>query len=522
MPEKPFTNDDLKQLESRGISEDLVRAQIDKLTKPAAFTHIERPCSLGDGILAVSDDEANALAAMHRAAAEKGLFMKFVPASGAASRMFKLLLSFHNNETTFTPEELRKNAEAGDKDSGDLSAFLSNLEKFAFFDDLRSVMSEKGLDPKALAASGKYREILRFLLTPEGLDYAELPKGLLKFHRYEDGVRTPFEEHLVEAAEYVRDADGVCRLHFTVSPEHRSRFESLLKNVRPSYEKAYGVEYRVEFSIQKPSTDTIAVDEKGLPFRLEDGSLLFRPGGHGALIENLNDLDADIVFVKNIDNVVPDRLKDHTYLWKTILGGLMIRLREKIFAFMEALSEGKPDDRLVDEALAFLRDTLSVEPPEGDLTPQKTVDFLKEKLNRPIRICGVVKNVGEPGGGPFWVREPDGALSKHLVESAQLDPNSDQQKEVWNSATHFSPVDLVCGLRDYRGRPFDLTRHVDPDAAIIAEKSKDGRTLKALELPGLWNGAMAHWNTIFVEVPIVTFNPVKTVMDLLRKEHQPA
>ena len=521
MPEIRFTKDDLKQLEGLGISEDHALAQIDKLTKPATFTHIERPCALEDGILAIPDNEAEALAAVHRAASEKGLFMKFVPASGAASRMFKMLLSFHNNETTFTRDDLLKNAESGDRDSRDLLDFLNDLEKFAFFDDLRSVMSGKGLDPGALAASGDYREILGFLLTSEGLDYAELPKGLLKFHRYKNGVRTPFEEHLVEAAEYVRDANGVCRLHFTVSPEHRSRFESLLENVGASYEKAYGVEYRVEFSIQKPSTDTIAVDENGLPFRLEDGSLLFRPGGHGALIENLNDLDADIVFVKNIDNVVPDRLKDPTYRWKTVLGGLLIRIREKIFAFMEALSEGNPDDRLIGEAVAFVRDTLSVAPPKSDLTPQKAVDFLISKLNRPIRICGVVKNVGEPGGGPFWVKEPDGTLSKQLVESAQLDPNSAQQKEIWNSATHFSPVDLVCGLRDYRGRPFDLTQYVDPDAAIIAEKSKDGRPLKALELPGLWNGAMARWNTIFVEVPIITFNPVKTVMDLLRKEHQP-
>jgi hypothetical protein len=346
---------------------------------------------------------------------------------------------------------------------------------------------------------------------------------LLKFHQYSNGRRTAFEEHLVEAADYVKDAHGLCRLHFTVSSEHQKRFEGLLEEVRHRYEKNYNARFQVDFSLQKRSTDTIAVDIYNQPFREKDGKLLFRPGGHGALIENLNDLKGDIIYIKNIDNVATDRIKGPTFLWKKILAGCLIELQKKIFTYLERLVAQKPDEQFLDEVTDFARERLCLTPPNS--WQRKSIrekrEFLLNKLNRPLRVCGMVKNEGEPGGGPFWVEGKDGALSMQIVESAQVDPNSNEQQAIFASGTHFNPVDIVCGVRDYIGDPFDLWNYIDADAVFISQKSKDGRNLKALELPGLWNGAMANWITLFVEVPIITFNPVKTINDLLRKEHQP-
>ena len=326
----------------------------------------------------------------------------------------------------------------------------------------------------------------------------------------------------MEAADYLKDEKGTCCLHFTVSPEHKQSFEALLESTKSRYEEGYGVRFHVDFSVQEKSTDTIAVDLENKPFRLNDGTLLFRPGGHGALIENLNDLKGDIIFIKNIDNVVPDRLKGHTFLWKKVIGGLLIQIQQKIFTYLERLSEGPVDEALLGEAFEFAQNDLCITPPRNqELTSdQAKQDFLLRMFYRPLRVCGMVRNVGEPGGGPFWVEAEDGSLSLQIVESAQVDPRSEQQQSILRSSTHFNPVDIVCGVRDWQGNPFDLRRFVDPDAVFISNKSKDGRDLKALELPGLWNGAMSYWNTIFVEVPLITFNPVKTIIDLLRKEHQ--
>jgi len=383
-------------------------------------------------------------------------------------------------------------------------------------------MAADGLDLELLIEKGEFKEILDYLLTAKGLNYAERPKGLLKFHRYQEGSRTAFAEHLVEAANYAKGSGGKSRLHFTVSPEHQTGFRELLTEISDEFAKEYGVRFAVDFSEQEKATDTIAVDLDNRPFREADGTLLFRPGGHGALLENLNRLAADIIFIKNIDNVVPDRLKDETFLWKKVLCGHLLKVQKKIFSYLEMLGEKPVPVKLVDEILHFIKLELAIQPPvDFDLrSDSEKCNFLMGILNRPIRVCGMVKNEGEPGGGPFWVADRDGSLSLQIVEGAQIDPAASGQQKVLQAATHFNPVDLVCGVRDWQGKPFDLKKYVDPEAVFIAQKSKDGRELKALELPGIWNGAMAYWNTIFVEVPLITFNPVKSVNDLLRAEHQ--
>jgi hypothetical protein len=436
--------------------------------------------------------------------------------------MFEIPLWFYTHKPQLDRNEIARRAKAGRGSSKDRLAFLDNFDRFAFFDALKRIMAEAGLNIDALLQEGRFGEILEYLLTPRGLNYANLPKGLLLFHGYPDGNRTSFEEHLVEASEYVRDARGVCRLHFTVSPEHREGFENLLETVRPLYEGTCHVEFQVDFSTQKESSNTIAVDMENRPFRLADGTIHFRPAGHGALIENLNNLRGDIVFIKNIDNIVLDRLKPPTFTWKKALAGYLLKIQQRIFSYVERLHKEIDEDRFFDEALDFvetelflpIRETLRL-----GSTGEKR-EFLLAALNRPLRVCGQVARRGEPGGGPFWVEGRDGTLSMQIVERAQVDPDSARQQEIWHAATHFNPVDVVCGVRDYLGNPFDLKKYVDPDAIIITKKSHEGRELKALELPGLWNGAMAHWITIFVEVPLITFNPVKTINDLLREEHQ--
>lgn len=469
-----FSSDDLRQMAELGIAPEEALRQIELFRNPPPFTRVLRPCRLGDGIRQLSKVAEPWLLARFEEAARGGRVAKLVPASGAATRMFKELL-------------------AGENDA--VRPFLENLPRFAFYEDLAGVPEDA---------------ILEHLLTEKGLDYADLPKGLLKFHRYPGGPRTPFEEHLVEAADVTRDADGVCRLHFTVSPQHQERFENLLEEVRPVYERRYGCRFQVSFSDQRRSTDTIAVDPENRPFRQEDGTLLFRPGGHGALLDNLNSLGWDLVLLKNIDNVVPDSRKPVVNGWKKALTGYLLALQERIFRLSERL---EADPAALEEAAKLVEEELSRPIPEGVDRRQ----FILEALNRPLRICGVVKNQGEPGGGPFWVEDACGQVSLQIVESSQIDPKV--RDEVLSRSTHFNPVDIVCALRDRHGAPYDLNRFVDPSTVFISSKSHEGRPLKALERPGLWNGAMAGWNTVFVEVPDETFAPVKTVMDLLRPEH---
>jgi hypothetical protein len=512
-----FSPRDLHQMSGMGIAPSEAARQVGLFRNPPPFTRVLRPCRPGDGIRSISLADHDELLSHFDAAARRGRIGKFVPASGAASRMFKELLGFLASPPETTP-------------SGAVRAFFENLHRFAFHEDLAAVLYADGIDLDEAVRSGDWRVVLRVLLEKPGLGYAECPKGLLLFHRYPEGPRTPFEEHLVEAAAIERSDDGLCLLHFTVSPEHQRDFERLLDRVRPGLEERFDCRFEVSFSTQRHATDTLAVDPRNQPFRLADGSLLFRPGGHGALIDNLNDLGRegwDIVLLKNIDNVVPNGRKAVVHLWKRLLGGCLLFVREQAFVHLDRLEaldgvRGQQAETVLREAGEFLAGELCRPLPGGfaqaDLLERQR--FLMDALDRPIRVCGVVRNQGEPGGGPFWVESPSGGISPQIVETSQIDPKDPEQQAALKASTHFNPVDIVCGLRDRHGRSYDLHRFVDPATVFIAEKSHEGQPLKALERPGLWNGAMAGWNTVFVEVPDATFAPVKTVMDLLRPEHQ--
>jgi len=519
----PFREDDLEQLRARGISVDEASEQVARLSAPPRYSDLDRPCTPGDGIEICNDAEVDELVTLGREAARQGQCRKFVPASGAATRMFRSLLRYQGPDRSLSAEELRAEIAAGNADAVEVRAFLDGLERFAFADELRAAVAARGRDLDALRGGGPYGPILDALLSGDGMGYAVLPKGLLKFHAYPEGARTPFEEHVVEAASVVKRADGLCRLSFTVSPEHLGRFESLLERIRAAYEGTLGVVLDVTFSTQKPSTDTLAVDGSDRPFRDDDGTLLFRPAGHGALLDNLADLDADLVWIKNIDNLVPDRLKAATFRWGQALVGRVVRLRRGIFDALERLDSTGGDGAAVDAALALAREIPGIDVSAAvSAPPRERRDALVRLLDRPVRACGMVRNTGEPGGGPFWVRNSRGEVTPQIVEMAQIDPDSSSQQRLVADSTHFNPVFMVCGLRDRHGRPYDLRDYVDPDTAIVARKSAGGRELKALERPGLWNGSMARWTTVFVEIPVIVFNPVKTVNVLLKEVHQPA
>ncbi|MEG2531363.1 MAG: DUF4301 family protein, partial [Raoultibacter sp.] len=379
--------------------------------------------------------------------------------------------------------------------------FFDNIRKFAFYDDLDAAcLRMVGKNIATLLAEGQYKAVVAALLEVGGLNYGSLPKGLLKFHTYKEGVRTPLEEHLVEGALYASGKSGRVNVHFTVSAEHRALFEALVREKAASFAKRYGVSYNISFSEQKPNTDTIAADMHNEPFR-DNGKLVFRPGGHGALIENLNDLDADIIFIKNIDNVVPDKLKGDTVLYKKLIAGVLVSLQQQAFQYLERLDSGDYTQEEILDILQFVQKKLFCKNPDiKHLEDSELVVYLRQKLNRPMRVCGMVKNVGEPGGGPFLAYNSDGTISLQILESSQIDMNDPVGKQMFEQGTHFNPVDLVCAVRDYKGHKFDLTRYVDPSTGFISYKSKNGKELKALELPGLWNGAMSDWSTVFVEV----------------------
>ncbi|MDR1225873.1 MAG: DUF4301 family protein [Prevotellaceae bacterium] len=503
-----FTPTDLRQLQALGISQGEVEQQIENFKRGFPFLRVVAPATPSKGILQPDAKKMDELVSVFDGF--KGSLLKFTPASGAASRMFKSL---------FEAEEILAGEEQPDFESKAMKPvkeFFEQLSKFAFYEELKSLLAKKGVSIEPVMEQA-YLPVLQTLLGKSGMSYGALPKGLLKFHKYADSVRTAMEEHLVEAALYAKDKHKVAQLHFTVSPEHRAPFEKLVKEVQPAYEKKYGVTYKISFSEQKKSTDTIAVDSNNEPFRNADGSMLFRPGGHGALIENLDEQHADIVFVKNIDNIAPDAYKTEAVRYKKALAGLLIQLRTRIFEYADAL-EKRQDEALVKEIQSFFENELSFVFPKG--WESDKVKYLRTKLDRPIRVCGMVKNVGEPGGGPFVAVNPDGSASLQIAESSQLDLSEPVTKKAFDSATHFNPVDLVCSFVDGKGKKYDLKKYRDPATGFISIKSKDGRELKAQELPGLWNGAMSDWTTVFVEVPLITFNPVKTVNDLLREEHQ--
>jgi len=510
-----LTKEDLKLLQTKGIDQKSIDIQISNFKNGFPYIKLAKPATIKDGIHAFNPKEVQRLSEYYNSNYKGYEVLKFVPASGAASRMFKNLFEF----STLQTDKERANVFSTDKS---IKAFFEKITEFAFYPDLVAALSESGLSVEQCLAKHDYSTIIEYLLTEKGLNYANLPKGLLVFHRYEDGTRMGIEEHLVEGANYCKGKQNRVAVHFTISPEHADKFIDEINRRKDKYEETFNVTYEITFSIQKSSTDTIAVDMQNKPFREADGSLLFRPAGHGALIENLNDREGEIIFIKNIDNVVPDNLKADTYLYKRVIGGYLIELQEIIFEYLEELEKGNIDDEDLKAILKFARKELSIVP-EADfasLPHIEKIDYLFNKLNRPTRVCGMVRNEGEPGGGPFWVQNSEGELSLQIVESSQIDMSDARQKEIFAQATHFNPVDLVCGVLDYKGHNFDLREYVDSSTGFISVKSKDGRSLKAQELPGLWNGAMADWNTAFVEVPISTFNPVKTINDLLRKEHQ--
>lgn len=513
-----FENKDIRQMQDKGIDPALIEQQISNFKTGFPFMNLVSPATPGHGILQIGDEEIQRHFREYPEKVKGREVLKFVPASGAASRMFKALFEFREQLENGTSAD----ALLRDTSFNSPAYFFNHLSSFAFYEELASVMASNGLDLQHCLKNYDFIQVLDYFLGSKGLNYANLPKGLLKFHRYaSEPHRTAVEEHLVEAANYARDDRNISRVHFTVSPEHMQGFISLINEVSATFEQRFNLKYEIDFSIQKPSTDTIAVDEHNQPFREKDGSLLFRPGGHGALIQNLNDLKADIVFIKNIDNVVPDRLKEPTHVYKRILGSLLIELQKEVFQLLVTLENNQLSDRRVEEIAAFCNEVLHIRYTSDfkQLDRNEKIRLLKKKLNRPIRVCGMVKNEGEPGGGPFWVRAANGEISLQIVESSQINMKDEEQKRIFSESTHFNPVDLVCGLKDYQGNHFNLPDFVDPLTGFISEKSKDGKTLKAQELPGLWNGAMADWITIFVEVPVITFNPVKVINDLLRPEH---
>ena len=476
-----FTEKERSQIEAHGLTVEQVERQIENFCKGFPFLKVVSAASPADGIVTLSAEEVAEAVARYEEAAPALKIQKFVPASGAATRMFKELFEFVNE----------------DKRGAGIDQLLDNLDKFAFYPELQQFIGVDAEDKAKVEA-----------IVKSGLCYGAKPKGLVTFHAYADGNRKAVEEHLAEGAMYAA-SNGVVKIHFTVSPEHIEGFRSLLDEKLSHYEAKFGVKYEISFSVQKSSTDTIAVNPDNTPFRTDDGNLLFRPAGHGALIENLNEIDADVIFVKNIDNVTTDARKGDTVTYKKALAGVLVGLQSEAAALLAKLDVGDAD---VQNVAKFIEEKLCVK-----LPAEYDVALLRSILDRPIRVCGMVRNEGEPGGGPFWVANGDGTQSLQIAESSQIAP---EDMPLMKSATHFNPVDLVCGVRRADGSKFDLTKYIDPETGFISSKSSGGRELRAQELPGLWNGAMAKWNTVFVDVPISTFSPVKVVQDLLRPQHQ--
>lgn len=506
-----LTHEDKELLAKKGISEEKIAEQLACFEKGFPYLKLSAAASVENGGIMKAEDKdvEQYLAAWDAYKDGEKKIVKFVPASGAASRMFKNMFEFLGADYDKPTTDFEKK-------------FFDHIHDFAFYNDLNAAcMDNTGKNIDALLSEQNYKAIVSNLLEAAGLNYGALPKGLLKFHRYADGVRTPLEEHLVEGALYAAGKNGEVNVHFTVSTEHRALFEKLVAAKVGEYEAKYGTKFHISFSEQKPSTDTVAADMDNKPFRDKDGKLLFRPGGHGALIENLNDLDADIVFIKNIDNVVPDRLKADTVTYKKLLAGVLVTLQKQAFEYLELLDSGHYSHEQLETIIRFVQQQLRCRRTDlKELEDADLVIYLRKKLNRPMRVCGMVKNVGEPGGGPFLAYNPDGTISLQILESSQIDMKDPEKKAMFEKGTHFNPVDLVCAIRDYKGNKFNLLEHVDKATGFISYKSKNGKDLKALELPGLWNGSMSDWNTVFVEVPLSTFNPVKTVNDLLREQHQ--
>lgn len=510
--------EDIKQLEIKGISVERINKQLDQFRKGFPFAKLLAPATISHGIHVVDDRMKSDFIRTWRECAEKLQIVKFVPASGAATRMFKDLFEYIDAATDGVSEESLLESE---KFKG-VKTVIDQLDRFAFYQDLKEKIAASGSSLEKCLEQKRYRFILQTILNEDGLNYSSRPKAMILFHGYPDKPRFAFEEHFVEGANHCKMADNNVKIHFTVSPEHRSLFESEISKAKAFFEPKLGVTFDVSLSEQSPATDTVAVTLNNELFRDKDNKLVFRPAGHGALLKNLNEIDADIVFIKNIDNIVPDRLRDVTVEYKELLAGLLLKVTNECHELLKRISEDDYQSDVYGKAFDFIKEYQVCELPkmieQRDHLVQKV--WLIEQLNRPIRVCGMVKNEGEPGGGPFLTSDFEQRVSFQIIESSQINQDDEQQKQIAQSATHFNPVDLVCYLKDYNNKPFDLNQFTDPETGFISIKSKDGKDLKAMELPGLWNGAMSGWITLFVEVPVLTFNPVKTIRDLLRPNHQ--
>jgi hypothetical protein len=508
-----LTEEDKKQLEKKGISKEKVLGQIETFKEGIPFVRLEKAAVVADGISKFSETEEQKLIKKFEEAKKSTSLLKFVPASGAASRMFKAMFNFLES---YDPKSEKFEAFLDRTKDKDVKAFFDGHKNFAFYD-----LIQKRIAGKASSKDEEKYLFVREMLLPEGLDFGFYPKGLLPFHDYGNHSATPFEEHLKEAVAYAQ-VNNQANLHFTISEQHGEMFNKEFKIAGERVSKDTKTSFTVNYSFQKPSTDTIAVTLDNKPFRNSDGSLLFRPAGHGSLIENLNEQEADIIFIKNIDNVVVPRFSDAVASSKKVLAGRLLELQNKTFEYAKVLDGDNLTSEKLETIKSFLERDLNVRFSDkfSGFSIGQQIEILKDKINRPIRICGMVKNEGEPGGGPFWIRDAHDHISLQIIESAQVDMDNPSQVDILKNATHFNPVDLVCGVKNYKGEKFNLLNFVDAKQGFITQKTKEGKELKALELPGLWNGAMAFWNTIFVEVPLVTFNPVKTVNDLLKPAHQ--
>lgn len=512
-----FTKEDIAQIEKKGLTVERINRQIELFKKGVSFIQLKGAATIENGIIKLDDKQIEASIQAFKKKQPDLKIVNFVPASGAATRMFKFLFIFLKE---YNPDKESINSYINKKKVKELSVFLVGLEKLPFFEEVVTRIHRTIPDFNQFPYDKQRYEFIKTMLAEDRLNYASFPKGLLPFHRYDDYTVTAFEEHLFEAALYSA-SNKVANLHYTISERHSHKFDEEFKHIEEDVEEKTNTKFNISFSYQKHATDTIAVDKNNKPFREDNGSLMFRPSGHGALIENLNDIDAEVIFIKNIDNVVVKKCKDEVAKYKKVLAGILIEIRDQAFVYEQSLETRVSNDQL-EEIAQFLVQKMNVslsDDFESLSTHEKTV-VLKQKLHRPIRVCGMVKNEGEPGGGPFWVKDSRGNTSLQIVESAQIDKNDEQQNAILNNATHFNPVDLVCSVKNFKGEKFDLSKYIDHSTAFITMKTKTGKDVKALERPGLWNGSMAFWNTIFVEVPLLTFNPVKTVNDLLKAPHQ--
>lgn len=500
---------DLDQLKKKGMTPEKLQEQLDMFATGFPWLKIESAATPGHGISVLSDQMAQGAVSMWDQFLESGgSVLKMVPASGAASRMFKNIFAFINGDSDRP-------------DSDFMKTFFNHIGRFAFFPALNNVcMRLYGLSALSLIEEKRYKDVAKALVSEDGLNYGQLPKALLGFHKVMGDYRVALAEHLAEGAQYAAGKDGRVFVHFTVSDSHLPLVKGKVEEIEKMLENRYQVAYNISYSVQKPSTDTVAVNKDNTPYR-ENGALFFRPGGHGALIENLNDLDADVIFIKNIDNVVPDVHRPSTIHYKKVLGGTLVAIKSRADEFCKLIKEGNPSDDKIEKMLTFLRDVLCISHDKADdMSRSEKLEYIYGKLNRPFRVAGMVRNEGEPGGGPYLVYNPDGTVSPQILESSQINPDDSRSMEIMSHATHFNPVDLAVATKDWQGNRFNLPDYVDKSTGFISEKSRNGVEIKALELPGLWNGAMANWNTLFVEVPADTFNPVKTVNDLLRPAHQ--